>query len=148
MITFKQVKLADTQHVVESFLTEHWEFNGDADLKCKPDWNTYHSLEKLNRLLLIFAMDDERPIGYLAAFIHPHMNSIDNLVASVPTYFVEERPGRAFIMRSLLEAAITALKARSVVHINVDTHWEHSAGKLLQKLGFRPSKIGYKLRLP
>lgn len=147
MIEYRQVRLADNQTVIESFLQEQWAETGDKDLLCKPNWAMYHALEASNSLVLIVAYNDDRPIGYLAAFVHPHINSIDHLVASIPTYYVEPRQGRAMILKTIIRRAMVSLWERGVVHINVDTEWSHSAGKLLIKLGFRPTKIGYKLRL-
>lgn len=147
MITYRQVKLAETQTVIESFLVEQWAHTGDKNLKCEPNWAIYHALESAGSLLLLLAYDDARPIGYLAAMVHPHVNSVSNKVASIPTYYVEERPGRSLVMRTLIQYALQALRSKGIVQATIDTDFEHSAGRLLGKLGFRPVKIGYKMDL-
>lgn len=145
MITYRQVKLADTQTVIESFLVEQWAHTGDKNLKCEPNWAMYRALEAAGSLLLLLAYDDARPIGYLAAMVHPHVNSVSSKVASIPTYYVEERSGRALVMKGLFKQAITLLKQRDVVRIMSNTNIHHSAHRLLKKLGFIPSDIVYKM---
>lgn len=147
MITYRQVKLADTQHIVESFLRDQWVETGEPELFCKPNWGMYHALEKIDRLVLLIAYDDELPIGYVAEFVHPHINAIDNLVATIPTYYVVVRPSRALILRTLFELAILAAHFHGAVTVNIKTSWDHPCGRLLEKMGFRPVEIGYKLKV-
>lgn len=147
MITYRQVKLADTQSTIESFLQCQWPHTGDNHLACKPNWPVYYALEKNDSLILLLAYDGDEPIGYLAAFVHPHLNSVDNFVASIPTYYVVERPARSLVLRRLFERTITLLKERKVVLIMADTVWTNSAGRLLSGMGFHEAKIGYKLLL-
>lgn len=152
MITYRQVKLADTQAIVESFLRDQWAETGEPELFCKPNWGMYHALEKLDRLLLLIAYDDSLllqsvPIGYIAGFLHPHVNAIDNLVATIPTYYVMERTARALILRTLFEQMISVAQSRGAVTVNIKTSWDHPCGRLLEKMGFRPVEIGYKLKM-
>ena len=150
MVEYRQVRLADNQTVIESFLREQWAETGDKGLSCKPHWAMYLDTEKAGRAFLLVAYSSAeggRPIGYAAAFIHPHVNSIDNLVGSIPTYYVEVRPGRAAILRSLLSATLDELRKRGAMQANIKTEYAHSADRLLRKMGFCPVEIGYKLPL-
>lgn len=147
MITYRQVKLADTQAIVESFLRDQWAETGESELFCKPNWGMYHALEKIDRLVLLIAYDDGLPIGYIAAFLHPHVNSIDNLVATVPTYYVAARRSRGLILRTLFERTTAIVRSRGVIAVNIKTSWDHPCSRLLKKMGFRPVEIGYKLKV-
>src|SRR5205814_4977280 len=88
------------------FITEvteaHCRFCGDPKLPPEPNWPVYEAMEKIGALLLLVAYEDERPVGYMAAFQYPHMHSRTRQIAVIPTYFVEQRPARAGIIRALL----------------------------------------------
>jgi hypothetical protein len=145
MIEYRRERLEKVQAEIETLLPRQWEETGDEGLDCAPNWIMYQSIENLGGLVLIMAREDKRAIGYLAAFIHPHVNSMNSKVATISTYYVEERPMRANIMRHMIASALMLLGELGLRRITIETEYEHSAGRLLSLMGFHPSKVGYVL---
>lgn len=145
MITYAQEKLASAIADVCSLLPAQHAHTGDPDLPPDPQWGVYSQLEQIGRGALFVARDQGRAIGYAAAFLAPALNSRNVLVGQVPTYFVEEGAWRGVIMVSLLRAAADWLLKNGAQKVDIDTQYQHSAGKVLERMGFIPVKVGYRL---
>ena len=145
MITCTRERLASSIADVCSLLPAQHAHTGDATLPVDPMWRVYESLERIGRGALFMARDDNRAVGYAAAFLHPHLNSQRVMVGTVPTYFVEESPNRGVILVALLRNAIEWLQAGGAQNIDIDTEYRHSAGEVLERMGFIPVKVGYRL---
>ena len=147
MADFAVEPLASAQHAIERLLPLQWAHTGDTEVACNPNWKLYRQFEDHNGLLLIMARKDGIPVGYLAAFVYPAPNSIGELKAEIPTYFVKEGPIRALILDRMIDFALERLTARGVFKIEIMTSAEHSAGRIWECKGFKMHKIGYSLRL-
>lgn len=147
MITYGIEKLDLALPALQELLLAQWPETGDQNLTCAPNWGFYRALEKSGNVVLLMAREGSRAVGYAVALVYPNPNATQSMVGSVPTWFMEMRPGRAIFVRSLLKAAITWLSAKTAKKIIVETEYGHSAGRLLEAMGFTPEKIGYKLVL-
>ena len=147
MVDFAVESLVKAQPDIEKLLPEQWAHTGDTEIEAKPNWNFYRHLDAHNAGILVMAREDCRPVGYLVALIYPHPNSTEHLVANIPTYFVENRHSRPFIMARMVDFALERLAERGVFKIDIETNAEHSAGRLWELKGFKISKIGYSLKL-
>ena len=147
MIEFAVEPLTCAQPDIESLLPAQWAHTGDRDIDCKPNWMLYRQFDERQALLLVVARHEGVPIGYLAAFIYPHPNSVHNSVALIPTYYVEDRPTRALILARMTDYALERLAARGVFKVDIETNAEFSAGRLWELKGFKLKKFGYSLQL-
>lgn len=147
MIEFGIEALGQARPDIESLLPAQWEHTGDNDLACRPNWVLYQQFAIREALMVVMARQDGCAVGYLAAFIYPHVNSVTTLVANIPTYFVEDRPTRALVMSRMVDYALQRLAERGVYKVDIDTSAEFSAGRLWELKGFKVAKIGYSLKL-
>lgn len=147
MIEFAIEALGHAQPDIESLLPAQWAHTGDSDLTCRPNWLLYHQFASREALMVVMARQEGCAVGYLAAFIYPHVNSVTSLVASIPTYFVENRPTRALVMSRMVDYALQRLAERGVYKVDIETSAEFSAGRLWELKGFKMAKIGYSMQL-
>ena len=145
MITYAIEPLAAARPDIEAILERQWRETGEQGLDPSPLWPIYEELERRGGFLLI-ARRDGWFAGYLAAAIHRHINAHAR-VATISTYWVEPCPGRAFVLRGLLRAALAHLATLEVARVTVDTEAGHSAARLLAAMGFRETKISYTVSL-
>jgi L-amino acid N-acyltransferase YncA len=143
VITYAIESLAAARPDIEAILGRQWRETGEQGLDPSPLWMVYEELERRGGFLLV-ARRDGWFAGYLAAAIHRHINAYAR-VATISTYWVEPCPGRAFVLRGLLRAALAHLATLEVTRVTVDTEAGHSAGRLLAAMGFREAKISYTL---
>lgn len=147
MIQFAVEALTPARPDIESLLPAQWEHTGDRDIECKPNWTLYHQFAERGALMVVMARDLDCAVGYLAAFIYPHPNAIHTSIASIPTYYVQDRPTRALIMSRMVDFAVERLAERGVFKIDIETNATHSAGRLWELKGFKVAKIGYSMQL-
>lgn len=147
MVDFAVEPLETAQQDIERLLPAQWAHTGDREVECRPNWNFYRQFESNKALLLVMARNAGWPAGYLAAFIYPHPNAIESLVAEIPTYFVVDGPMRGLTLSRMVDFALQQLAARGVFKVNIETNAEHSAGRLWELKGFKMAKIGYSLKL-
>lgn len=145
MITYAQERLAVALSDVCAMLPAQHAHTGDPDLPPDPQWHIYSALEQVGRAALFVARDNDRAVGYAAAFVAPALNSKHVLVGQIPTWFVEEGAWRGVIAVSLLRTAVNWLLENGARKVDIDTEYGHSAGKLLERMGFIPVKVGYRL---
>ncbi len=143
MITYAQEGLVAAMADLQLLLPEQYAHTGDPTLVLNPNWPLYNALEAKGAAALFIARDLNRPIGYSTALLHPHVNSKDVLVGTISTYYVEERANRGLVMRSLLNTACGWLTTKGAQRVYAETEYQHSAGSLLERMGFTPVKIGY-----
>lgn len=144
MITYTEEPLAHCKPDIEALLPAQWAETGDSAIECAPDWNMYSNLERVKALILIMARDDNgRAVGYLAGVVHRHPNSVQHQVASLATYFIEDRPGRPLLVRSLLANGVKVATQRGAWKITIDTEHDHSAARILEAMGFKPKSVKY-----
>lgn len=147
MVDFAVEPLSSARPDIETMVPRHWEQFGDRGVAYNLDWNLYGALAARGAMLTVMAREFEVPVGYLWAFIYANPNAQDSKVASIPTYFVEQRPARALIMSRMVDFALEKLAGMGVYKVNIDTNAEHSAGRLWELKGFKVSRIGYSLQL-
>lgn len=144
MITYTEEPLSHCQADIESLLPEQWAETGDSEIECAPNWPMYYALEQKGVMLLLMARDDTRwPVGFLYGVITKHPNSVDHLAAVIATYFIRSRPGRALYIRSLLSHGVNLAFEKGAWKVTVKTEYNHSAGRILEAMGFAPKSIEY-----
>lgn len=145
MVTYAQECLAQAMPDLQSMLPAQWDHTGDSEIPCDPHWAVYTALDDKGVFSLFMVRDEGRPCGYAMALLHPHLNSKLTLVGTISTYFVEERPVRGLILRRLIHIAREWLLEKGAKQVFVETEYQHSAGRVLERMGFTPVKIGYKM---
>lgn len=119
----------------------------DDKIVFSPDWPLYAQLQLMGRLQILVARDEGRFVAYMVGLLHPHINAIDLQVATVSTYYVEERKARGSILRTMfdiMEQLVMTLGAR---RLYVDTSLNYSCGRLLELMNYKASKITYRKNL-
>ena len=139
-------KLAHLLPELREVLPVQYAETGDPDLPCNPIWLAYEKLEELGVLTIVTMRDDGRLAGYATCMFHPHPNSGTVKVGTVPTFWVEPRPNRAFLLRSLLQGAVDTLWSKGAAQVSIETEPAHSCGRLLQAMGAEVGKISYCLK--
>lgn len=147
MIGFNVESLAGARTDIEKMMPAQWLHTGDSEVECVPNWNLYHQLDQCGAMLLVVAREDSRAVGYMGAAVYRHPNAIHELIANIPTYYVEARAGRAHILSSMADYLLEILAARGVFRIDIEDNAEVPAGRLWQLKGFKQSKISYSLKL-
>jgi GNAT superfamily N-acetyltransferase len=149
MVEFAIERLAAARASEDSarLLALQWQETGDREIPSKPNWPLYQTLDDNGSLLLVVARQDGRPVGFLTGAIYRHVNAMQELVCSIPTYFVEPGPTRALILSRMIDFALQRLADRGVFRVDSETTFENSAGRLWELKGFKPAKIGYSLKL-
>lgn len=147
MVEFAVEPLLSARTGIEGLLPEQWMHTGDKDIECRPNWELYSQFANRDALMVVMARDFDDPVGYLAAFIYPHPNSMGCKVAEIPTYFVKDRPTRALVMSRMIDFTVECLAGRGVFKVNTRTNAEHSAGRLWELKGFKVADIGYSMQL-
>lgn len=147
MVDFALEPLAMAQLDIERMLPVQWAETGDTEVACKPNWRLYQQLNEHGGAMLVVARQDGVAVGYLAAFIYPHVNAVGELKAEIPTYYVKEGPIRALVLSRMVDFTLEQLSARGVFKVDIETSAEHSAGRLWELKGFKMAKIGYSLKL-
>lgn len=144
MKIFQRETLATSRSDIEAMLASQWSETGDTEFPLEPNWALYETMERVGAALLLMVRDDYgHAVGYACGFVHPHSNSRNIVIGTVPTWFVYDMPGRVFVQKALLHEMhrrLTALGARRVL---IETKADQSAGRLLEAMGGRASKLTY-----
>src|SRR5882762_9384904 len=141
MVEFAIEPLASAQPDIERLLPAQWQHTGDREIECRPNWQLYRQFNERGACMVVMARQDELPVGYLAAFIYPHPNSVQNLIASIPTYFVRDGPTRALVLARMVDFTLQRLADRGVFKVDIETNAEFSAGRLWELKGFKLAKL-------
>jgi hypothetical protein len=144
-ITYSEESLDRCQRDIEYLVPEAWAELGDSDIgDCKPNWAMYRALEERGALILLMARDENgHAVGYLFGVIHPHQHMVDRKSGTIATYFVRQCRARALLIRSLLSHACNLAIRRGACKVSVETEYNHSAGRILEAMGFKPKSIKY-----
>lgn len=83
MITIETVWGVDTAAAFANpLLAEHYEeLCTDKSMKLSPDWDKYYTLAEQDALVMQFAFDEHRCIGYSICFLSSHAHYKDTLLA-------------------------------------------------------------------
>ncbi len=127
-------------------MVPQWQESGDPDFALDPCWSMYETLDRMNALLFMVVFEDDRPIGYAGATLHPHTNSQKIMVGTIPTWFVEKGSHRAFRVRSLLLNVINLLTQNGAKQVSIETSDDEGSMRLLLAMGFSVNKIGYTIK--
>ncbi len=143
----RQEPLAQATGELQALIALQHDHTGDAELPPNPNWAVYSQLETMGKAALFMVRDNDRAIGYAAVLLHPALNAQDIWMGTIPTYFVEEHPIRGLILRELWRTGIQWLQDRGARKVDIETEYQHSAGQILERMGFIPVKIGYRMPL-
>ena len=147
MIEFGVEPLLTAQPDIQSLVPAQWEHTGDKGISAMPNWPLYYQFASHDALMVVMARDSGEPVGYMVAFIYPHPNAMSVTVASIPTYYVAERPTRALVLSRMQDFMIARLAERGVYRADIETSADFSAGRLWELKGFKLAKLGYSMQL-
>lgn len=140
---FQRETLAASRHDIEAMLTSQWAETGDTQFPMEPSWALYETLERIGKALLLMVREDGRAVGYACGFVHPHTNSRNVMIGTVPTWFVYDMPGRVFVQKAMLHEMHKRLTDMGAQRVLIDTKADQSAARLLEAMGGRPSKVTF-----
>jgi hypothetical protein len=143
LIVYAEESLNVCRPDIASMLPAQWSETGDDFANVRPNWQLYEKLEKARKLIVVMAREDGRPIGYLTGVVYPHPNQTEEIIGSIPTYFIERRSGRALMLRSLIAKGIDVALKRGAWKVLVKTEYNHSAGRILEAMGMVPTAVEY-----
>ena len=147
MVEFGIEPLIIAQPAIETLIPAQWLHTGDQGIDPNPNWMLYHQFAQRDALMVVMAREFDVPVGYLAAFLYPHPNAMSVKIASIPTYYVAERPTRALILARMVDYTIERLLERGIFKVDIETNADFSAGRLWELKGFKLKKLGYSLQL-
>lgn len=147
MVDFIECKLSVAIDDIKKLLPEQWAETGDTDIPCEPNWILYAGVEAKGGLQLTMAYEHGHPIGYMATFIYPHPNSINQKIANIQTYFVAQRHWRAGTLKAMFKHATQLARAKGAFKIDIETHPNAPATRLIEGMGFNLAKLGYSMHL-
>jgi hypothetical protein len=135
--TFAREPLARVRPELADLLAQHWdEVAHDKDARTlDPDWATFEALEAAGQLFVLTVRMDGRLVGYLGAFLRPHLHSRATCTAYVDAVFLtaEARHGNTGLR--LLQHANTALGALAD-YIYWHIKPERDFAPLLRRMGY------------
>lgn len=143
--TVQQESFAQARGAIEALMLAQWAETGDARFPLDPNWAMYELMDRTGRLVILVLRDDGRAIGYAGGMVHPHMNSRGVPVATIPTWYVEDMPGRPFIEKALLQEVARRLVALGAQRVTIETHADKNAARLLEVMGYKPAKLSFSL---
>ena len=102
-----------------------------------PFWEAYHKMEAIRRINIITAREDGVLIGYVVDSVNRSLHYKDHLFATNDVFFVhpDHRTGSTGLR--MFKAAEVCLKAMGASVWLVQTKAFKSAGKLLERRGFK-----------
>ena len=143
--TCQQETWEQARPAIEMLMAAQWVETGDSQFPLDPNWAMYDLMDKTGRLVILVLREDGRPVGYAGGMVHPHMNSRRVLVATIPSWYVEPQPGRPFIEKALLQETARRLVALGAIKVTIETHADQSAARLLEVMGYKPSKLAFSI---
>jgi hypothetical protein len=143
MITYAIEPQASCRADIELCLPDQWAETGDQGIDYKVNWELYAKLEQGGGLFWLTARDGDGLVGYLVCMVHQHPNSTDYKIGTIASYYVKPRTTRGLIERSLIAHGTNVAFQRGAWKVKVLTDWEHSFGRILELMGFRPKAVEY-----
>lgn len=149
-VTYELTTIDAIRHEAVALIPVQHRETGQSDMPAAPNWDAYEALERHRALGIMAVRRDGCLIGYGGFVLHPALNSVTTRIATISTYYVTEGAflWRAVVLRNLFERLIDEAFRRGACQVCVETEIEHSAGRLLESMGFRVHKIGYMLSAP
>lgn len=141
--TCKQETFAEARAAIDALMLTQWAETGDPRFPLDPNWSMYELMDRTGKLVILVLREDGRAIGYAGGMVHPHMNSRNVPVATIPTWYVEQMPGRPFVEKALLTEVMRRLVALGAKRVTIETHAEQSAARLLEVMGGKPAKVSF-----
>lgn len=148
MLKYQRETISQAGAEIVALLPQHLAYAGDPTMHYRPDLVRYVDMEREKILHIWTVREDGHLIGYMFAFVRRHLNASSLLTADIATYFVEDRPNRALVLRRLFTTMVNYLERAGVRHITAETSCYRSCGRLLEAMGFAPRRIGYQLVRP
>lgn len=145
MRTCAQETFASARPAIEALMIAQWAETGDPRLPLAPNWQFYALMEKVNKLVILVVRENGKAIGYAGGALHPHPNSMMTQIATIPTWYVEPMKGRVFVEKALLQELAKRLFERGAKRVKIETNANHSAGKLLEAMGYHVASVGFEL---
>lgn len=141
--TCRQESFAEARVAIEALMLAQWAETGDQQMPLDPNWQMYELMDRGGKLVILVLREDGRAVGYAGGMVHPAMNSRSVQVATIPTWYVEDQPGRPFIEKALLTEVARRLVALGARRVTIETTADKSAARLLEVMGYRPSKLSF-----
>lgn len=136
---------------------EHWrEVALDQDIvPLDMDLARYAEAAREGRLHLVTARRDGLMIGYLVAFVQPHLHYASTIFATCDLYYLrpEARTGWRGVTlfrvaeRTLRERGAVILQAATKIHVSPVTGRTLDIGPILERLGWTQSERTFRKRL-
>jgi GNAT superfamily N-acetyltransferase len=147
LTTYCVESLTDVRPELEKLLPLHWQEiardRSDPRFGLKPDWETYHALEREGQFFFLACRVDGKLVGYLIGFVRRQLHYVKSLAFTADIYFLlpEYRKGRIGV--ELFRQAETALRRRGVdkIYLGSKARADLDRSKLFEHLGYE--KIEY-----
>jgi L-amino acid N-acyltransferase YncA len=121
MITYERgyLKGSTLKSEVQSLLEQHWEevAHDKTTRTLDVDWDTFDALEASGQLYILCLRKSGVLIGYLAAFLRPHLHSKATLTAYVDAMYLSPSARLGSAGARFLKYADTALSALGADYI-------------------------------
>lgn len=148
-ITYQQEFLLTCRKEAEVLIKEHWEevAVNKEKIKLNPDWEAYEDLEKVGRIKIFTARDDEKLIGYFVVFVGRNIHYKDHIFATNDIIFITEKYRKGFLGAKLIKFAKKCLQEDGVSVLNINTKVHKPFDLLMERLGFKLIERVYSIYL-
>lgn len=144
-VSFRLERLAPILREVLPLIRRDWEENG-IDHKTVPlvlDYDRYLNYDLVGILRLVTARSNDALVGFLMAYVHPHIDHADTGWAHLTWYWLHPVYRGGGVGQAMVEATLRALRAAgvSVVEASEKVTAQHG---LFTRLGFAPTDTVYR----
>lgn len=101
------------------------------------DIEAYYAMERVGQLHIVIAREEGKIIGYLLAFIRPHLHYKHILTAIYDVYYVNPEHRKGFVAIKLFKEAERTMKARGVKRIFSGTKKHKDMSRLFEYMGWK-----------
>lgn len=122
-LSFQVEPWATTADELKPWLIEHWaEVDPNQDtVPLSPDWPRLAAIDEAGGLVLLTVRDGAALVGYMIAFLSPHVHYSTTLFAFVDAFWIHPLHRRANAGIRLFTEAEAVFKARGVVKVIAQT---------------------------
>lgn len=139
MTTFQAEDWATVRDEVIQHWPEHYsEAFGDGDYD--PDVQAYDFMAQMGRLLVVTARRGADLVGYVVAFIQPHLHQRSIVWGSFDSYWLRRDARGPRLFPRLVQATEAIMKERGVRKLLAT---EFTEGRMFAHLGYRASERVY-----
>ena len=147
---FSEEKLKSVKKEVKPLLESHWHeiaLNKDH-IKLNPDWNNYHTLEKIGALRIYTARTDEgKLVGYFVVIMSKSLHYKDHMFANNDIIFISKEYRKGLTGLKFIKYACNKLRSEGVTLLNINTKVHHDFGKVMSRIGFNHIEDIYSINL-